>query len=69
MPESWYDVPIVEIPPPPLVCCPRCGMAGGYIIVRSMGDQGDGSVTRRCVCKAEGCLRRFLVVVNPELCQ
>ncbi|BBO34731.1 hypothetical protein [Lacipirellula parvula] len=64
MPVDWTNVPTVEIPPPPKAYCPAC-QSGDFTIVRSMGDQGDGSVFRRCVCRS--CSAPFLVVVDPML--
>lgn len=56
--ESWADVPMVFIPLP---ACPLCG-AYRPIIVRSEAG-GDGSTTRKAICRR--CSRRFKIVVEP----
>ena len=61
---DWTTVPTVEIPPPPKAYCPTC-QSGSFTIIRTMGDQGDGAVFRRCICRE--CSEPFLVVVDPML--
>lgn len=61
-PEStnWTDAPLVFIQ---AATCPACG-AGRPLTVRS-AQGGDGSVSRRSVCRR--CSQRFVVVVEfPE---
>lgn len=55
---DWSTAEIVYIP---AVACPGCA-ALRPIIVRSQSE-GDGSVSRRCVCRR--CAERFVVVVEP----
>jgi len=57
--ESWIDVPTVFIVAP---SCPRCG-ALRPITIRSE-QNGDGSVTRKAVCRR--CSSRFKIVVEVE---
>jgi hypothetical protein len=63
--ESWVDVPLVTVIAP---ACPWC-RALKPIPVRSE-QNGDGSVTRRCVCRE--CSKRFKLLIeipnfgNPE---
>jgi hypothetical protein len=61
MRESWADAPMVVITLPG---CPWCG-AVKPILVRSE-DNGDGSVTRKVICRQ--CSGRFKIVVElPEI--
>lgn len=55
--HSWQDAPLVFITAPH---CPRC-LAPRPIIIRSE-QGGDGSVSRRCVCRS--CSSRFVLVVE-----
>lgn len=57
MSVSWQDAPLVFVVAPH---CPRC-LAPRPIIIRSE-QGGDGSVSRRCVCRS--CSSRFVVVIE-----
>lgn len=57
--QSWADAPRVFISLP---ACPKC--AGDDLkAVRSYAN-GDGSTTRRTICRSCGC--RFFVVAEPS---
>lgn len=60
---DWGAVPVVTIPAPPVVTCPRC-WSPLYEIIRTMAAEADGSQTRRCLCR--GCSRPFVVIADPE---
>lgn len=60
--SSWQDAPTVTIfvVPAPPAPCPQCGYQKS--IITRTDDNGDGSSTRKCVCKR--CSSRFKVVVE-----
>ena len=61
MGEPWSDVPCIFVEAP---ACPMCRMVRP-IIIRSE-QNGDGSVTRKAVCRR--CSARFKIVVElPEI--
>jgi len=60
---DWSAAPVVEIPLV-VIRCPSC-WAADYTVVRSQGNQGDGSRLRRCLCSA--CLNPFVVVADPAI--
>ena len=58
---TWDTAPLVFVE---AICCPHCGALRPIIVRTSQG--GDGSRSRRCVCRR--CSRRFVVVVElPEI--
>lgn len=59
--SSWRSVPVVHVPRPR---CPACGTPEYPRLVRSVAN-GDGSQTRRCVCRH--CGQRFVLVMDPDL--
>jgi len=58
---AWSDTPIVFVVAPH---CPSCGAMRPIIVRSEQG--GDGSTSRRCVCRS--CSSRFVVVVEPPEC-
>lgn len=61
MAESWANTPVVFVMAP---ACPACA-ALRPIIIRSEAN-GDGSTTRKAVCRR--CSERFKIVVElPEI--
>lgn len=56
--SDWDQEPILFLTP---AHCPHC-LALRPIIIRT-SDNGDGSKTRRCVCRE--CSRRFVLCVEP----
>lgn len=58
---TWQSVPIVVVPRP---CCPHCGDAGYPEIKRSAGG-GDGSMSRKCVCRS--CGGRWVLLIDPDV--
>ncbi len=58
MAESWADAPCVFVVLP---TCPDCG-GGSWVNVRTE-QNGDGSRTRKCVCRR--CSGRFKIVAEP----
>jgi hypothetical protein len=58
--EEWHEVEMVFVVRPPPILCPHCGASRRFILKSLRG--GDGSVSRRCLCRS--CLRRYIVVVE-----
>lgn len=60
---SWIGVPyvFVIVPEPPPIVCPCCESTETPIYVRT-DQNGDGSVTRRSICRS--CSERFKLVVE-----
>ena len=60
MRDSWNDAPLLTVFVSPPAVCPQC-CAAKPIIFRTEAN-GDGSSTRKCVCRR--CSQRFKVVVE-----
>lgn len=58
MADTWKDCEIVFIP---RTQCPHCQSPRPIVIRSERG--GDGSTSRKCVCRS--CSRRFVVVIEP----
>lgn len=59
MADSWSSMPLVFVP----VITPRCPSCGhtGFVRLRSSSG-GDGSVSRRCICRQ--CGSRCVIVLE-----
>jgi len=58
---TWQDTPTIIIP---RARCPHCGDMTPPHIYRSYAG-GDGSMTRRCICRS--CSRKYAILIDPDV--